>query len=148
MCHTHVHSHCQMPDTRACQSDNCQHAHSTCILGQNKEGEYGVGWPGQVWPGREGIAPTLASVRLPRLCCTPWVVLVQVLAVLTVGTNCVVVAEEEGRVNLPQSPELAHSFSHRMPLSWCSPCLSHWLGSQLWAYTQRPGHGTGSCLSP
>lgn len=35
----------------------------------------------------------LAGMGVPRLCCMPWVVLVQVLAALTVGTSCVMAAD-------------------------------------------------------
>lgn len=46
------------------------------------------------------MAPTLAGVRVPRLCCMPWVFLVQVLAALTLGTSCVVVADAKA-MHLP-----------------------------------------------
>lgn len=42
---------------------------------------------------QSGMAPTPAGVGVPRLCCMPWMVLVQVLAALTVGTSCVMAAD-------------------------------------------------------
>lgn len=40
------------------------------------------------------MAPTLAGMGVPRVC-VPWVILVQVLVALTVGTSCVVVADSK-----------------------------------------------------
>lgn len=53
------------------------------IWSRLSHGKYGL--------AEQGVVPTLAGMGMPKLCCTPWVVLVQILAVLTV--SCAVMAD-------------------------------------------------------
>lgn len=151
---TRLHSRCQMPGTGPCQSGSCGHAHGTRILGEHEKGGDGVGGPMARKARPSGMAPTPAGVGVPRLGGVPWVVLVQVLAALTVGTSCVMAADTKAmhlagrRAScVGPVPQLALPRPHDAPRSR-SPCLPRWLGRQVQACTQRHGRGTGSCLRP
>lgn len=108
----------------------------------------------RVWPGRVGHLPWQAWGCPGSAACHGWSWYRSwqrsqwVPAVWWRQTQRPCTWQEGGQGESAPVPQFAHPISHGMSLSWRSPCLPHWLVPQVWACTQRHGHGTGSCLGP